>query len=60
MSFSIIQLLKNEKLTVENYATWKANLNMIHVVDDLRFILIEECPPFPTPNAVQTAKDAYN
>ena len=60
MSSSIIQLLKNEKLTDENYATWKSNLNMILVVNKLCFVLIEAFPPSPAPNASQTIKDAYD
>ena len=60
MSSSIIALLKNEKLTGENYATWKSNLNTILVIDDLRFVLTEECPPIPARNASQSARDAYD
>ena len=60
MSSSIIQLLKKKKITDENYATWKSNLYMIMVNDDLYFVLMEECPPFPARNASQNVKDAYN
>ena len=57
MSSSITQLLKNKKIICENYAT---NLNMILVNDDLHFILIKECPPFPTRNPSHNVRDAYN
>ena len=60
MSSSIIALLKNEKLTGKNYTTWKSNLNTILVVYDLRFVLMEECPPVPARNAPQTVRDAYD
>ncbi|TYK00843.1 gag/pol protein [Cucumis melo var. makuwa] len=60
MSSSIIALLKKEHLTGENYAMWKSKLNMILVIVDLRFILMEECPPFPTQNASESIRDAYN
>ncbi|KAA0041279.1 gag/pol protein [Cucumis melo var. makuwa] len=33
---------------------------MIIVIVDLCFILMEECPPFPTQNASQSVKDAYD
>ena len=60
MSSSIIALLKKDQLTGENYATWKSKLNMILVIVDLRFVLMEECPPFPTKNASQSVRDAYD
>ncbi|KAA0037281.1 gag/pol protein [Cucumis melo var. makuwa] len=41
MSSSIIALLKKDQLTGENYATWKSKLNMILVIADLRFVLME-------------------
>ncbi|KAA0060240.1 gag/pol protein [Cucumis melo var. makuwa] len=59
MSSSIIALLRKEQLTGENYATWKLKLNMILVITDLHFVLMEECP-FPTQNASQSVKDAYD
>ncbi|KAA0067938.1 gag/pol protein [Cucumis melo var. makuwa] len=60
MSCSIIALLKKDQLTGENYATWKSKLNMILVIADLRFVLMEECPPFPTKYASQSVRDAYD
>jgi len=60
MSSSIVALLKNEKLTSENCTTWKSNLNTIMVIDDLRFVLMEECPPIPSHNASQSVRDAYD
>ncbi|KAA0047691.1 gag/pol protein [Cucumis melo var. makuwa] len=39
---------------------WKSNLNMILVIDDPRFVLMEECPPSPTRNASRIVRDAYD
>ncbi|XP_038885834.1 uncharacterized protein LOC120076130 [Benincasa hispida] len=60
MTSSLIQLLAFDKLIGNNYATWKTNLNTILVIDDLQFILTEECPPIPSSNANRTVRDAYN
>ena len=60
MSSSIVALLKNEKLTGENYSTWKSNLNTILVIDDLRFVLTEKCPPILARNASQSVRDAHD
>ncbi|XP_038904195.1 uncharacterized protein LOC120090541 [Benincasa hispida] len=60
MSTSIIQLLASEKLNGDNYGTWKSNINTILVIDDLRFVLTEECPPSPGPHANRTVYDAYD
>ncbi|KAA0043025.1 gag/pol protein [Cucumis melo var. makuwa] len=60
MNSSIVQLLASEKLNDDNYAAWKSNLNTILVVDDLRFVLTEECPQTPASNANRTSRKAYN
>ena len=60
MTNSIVQLLASEKLNGGNYATWKSNLNTILVIDDLRFVLTEECPPNPILNTNRTVQDAYD
>ncbi|XP_022158202.1 uncharacterized protein LOC111024739 [Momordica charantia] len=60
MSTSVIALLAIEKLNGKNYTQWKTNLNAILVVDDLRFVLTEECRQPPTPNAVRASRDAYD
>ncbi|TYK01348.1 DNA-binding protein HEXBP-like [Cucumis melo var. makuwa] len=33
---------------------------MILVIADLSFVLMEECPPFPTKHASQSVRDAYD
>ncbi|XP_050935160.1 uncharacterized protein LOC127143909 [Cucumis melo] len=60
MNSSIVQLLASEKLNGDNYEAWKSNLNTILVVDDLRFILTEECPQTPASNANRTSRKAYD
>ncbi|XP_038882362.1 uncharacterized protein LOC120073628 [Benincasa hispida] len=60
MNNSIIQLLASEKLNGDNYSAWKSNLSTILVVDDLRFVLIEECPQAPASNANRTIREAYD
>ncbi|XP_050945127.1 uncharacterized protein LOC127150669 [Cucumis melo] len=60
MNRSIVQLLASEKLNVDNYATWKSNLNTKLVVDDLRCVLIEECPQTPASNANRASRKAYD
>ncbi|KAA0047871.1 gag/pol protein [Cucumis melo var. makuwa] len=60
MNSSIVQLLASEKLNGDNYATWKSNLNTILVVDDLRFVLTEECSQTSASNAYRTSQKAYD
>ena len=60
MNTSIVQLLASEKLNGDNYSAWKSNLNTILVVDDLRFVLTEECPQAPALNANRTVREAYD
>ena len=60
MSYSIIQLLKNGKLTGKNYATWKSNLNKVLVNNALHFVLMKECLPSPAQNASQNVRDVDN
>ncbi|TYK22241.1 gag/pol protein [Cucumis melo var. makuwa] len=57
---SIVQLLGSKKLNGDNYAAWKSNLNTILVVDDLRFVLTEECPQTPASNANRASRKAYD
>ncbi|KAA0060266.1 gag/pol protein [Cucumis melo var. makuwa] len=60
MNSSIVQLVPFKKLNGDNYAAWKSNLNTILVVDDLRFVLTEECPQTPASNANPTSRKAYD
>ncbi|KAA0035987.1 gag/pol protein [Cucumis melo var. makuwa] len=60
MNGLIVQLLASEKLNGDNYAAWKLYLNTILVVDDLRFVLTEECPQTPASNANRTSRKVYD
>ncbi|TYK19580.1 gag/pol protein [Cucumis melo var. makuwa] len=60
MNSSIVQLLAFEKLNGDNYAAWKSNLNTILVVNDLKFVLTEECPQTSTSNANRASRKAYD
>ena len=60
MSNPILSLLATEKLTDDNFAKWKKNMNIILVLDNLKFVFTEECPPQPTANANKSQKDAYD
>ncbi|KAA0035580.1 gag/pol protein [Cucumis melo var. makuwa] len=60
MNSSMVQLLASKKLNGDNYTAWKSNLNTILVVDDLRFVLTEECPQTSASNANRTSQEAYD
>ncbi|KAA0062741.1 gag/pol protein [Cucumis melo var. makuwa] len=60
MNSSIVQLLAFEKLNGDNYAAWKSNLKTILVIDDLRFVLAEECPQTPASNVNRASREAYD
>lgn len=59
MSNSIIQLLASDKFNGEGYSNWKSNINKILVVDDLRFILMEEFSPLTSSNANRNIWEVY-
>ncbi|XP_038877282.1 uncharacterized protein LOC120069564 [Benincasa hispida] len=59
MASSLVQLLASNKLTGDNYATWKSNLNTILVIEDLQFVLTEECPPVSGSNANRNVQETY-
>ena len=61
MASAIISIIKQqEKLTGDNYVKWKSDMNAILVCEDLKFVLMEECPPEPAPNTGRAARNAYN
>ncbi|XP_038887054.1 uncharacterized protein LOC120077225 [Benincasa hispida] len=60
MSNSIISFLAHEKLAAKNYTTWKILINTKLVVNDLKFVLYEECPQTPGPNTEQNVRKAYD
>ncbi|XP_050938509.1 uncharacterized protein LOC127148520 [Cucumis melo] len=60
MNSSVVQLLASKKLNSDNYTAWKSNINTLLVVDDLRFVLTEECSQTPASNANHTSWEAYD
>ena len=60
MSKPIFSLLATKKLTDDNFAEWKKNMNIILVLDNLKFFLTEEYPPQPAANANKSQKDSYD
>lgn len=50
MTSPIVSLLGTEKLNGENYALWKNTINTILVINNLKFVLTEDCPPVPGPH----------
>ncbi|XP_038874918.1 uncharacterized protein LOC120067424 [Benincasa hispida] len=60
MSNSVIQLRASDKFNRDGYSKWKSNINTILVVDDVRFMLIEECSPVPSSTATRNVLDIYD
>ena len=50
MSNPILSHFVIEKLTGYNFAKWKKNMNIILVLDNLKFVIMEKCPPQPVAN----------
>ena len=46
-------------MTGENFAKWKSNINLLLVNEDLRIVLMEECPPEPVAKAAREAFDHW-
>ena len=42
-----------------NYASWKNTINTVLIIDDLWFVLVEECPQVPAANATRTVREAH-
>ena len=55
----IIALLANEKLS-DNFIKWKANINIVLICENQKFVLTEECPPKPPANASRTVREIYD
>ncbi|TYK25814.1 gag/pol protein [Cucumis melo var. makuwa] len=58
MTSATLNMLATDKLNGNNYASWKNTINTV-LIDDLRFVLVEECPQVPTANATRTAQEAH-
>ncbi|XP_038887089.1 uncharacterized protein LOC120077266 [Benincasa hispida] len=60
MSKAILKLLNADKLNDDNYTSWKNTINTLLIIDDLRFVLVEECLQVPTVEAFENVHDAYD
>ncbi|XP_038904283.1 uncharacterized protein LOC120090636 [Benincasa hispida] len=58
MTTTTLNLFATKKLNSDNYATWKNIINIVLIIDELRFILIEECPQVP-PTCYSNVREAY-
>ncbi|KAA0040515.1 gag/pol protein [Cucumis melo var. makuwa] len=54
-----LDMLAADKLNGNNYASWKNTINIVLIIDDLRLVLVEECPQVPAANATRTVQEAY-
>ena len=50
MTSATLNMLAADKLNGNNYASWKNTINTVLIIDDLRFVLVEECPRVLTAN----------
>ncbi|KAA0055677.1 gag/pol protein [Cucumis melo var. makuwa] len=50
MTSATLNMLTADKLNSNNYASWKNTINTVLIIDDLRFVLVEECPQVLTAN----------
>ena len=59
MTSATLNILAADKLNRDNYASWKNTINTVLIIDDLRFVLVEECPQVPAANATRTVREPY-
>ncbi|KAL0561491.1 hypothetical protein IC582_001919 [Cucumis melo] len=59
MTSATLNMLAADKLNGNNYASWKNIINTVLIIDDLRFVLVEECPQVPAANATRTVREPY-
>ncbi|XP_073288471.1 uncharacterized protein, partial [Primulina huaijiensis] len=60
MSSGPVLALLNEKLVGENFLKWKSNINIALVCENLKFVLMEVCPPEPPLNASRSVREIYD
>ena len=58
MSNPIVGLFSKEVITGNTFPKWK--LNLMLVSGSIRFVLIEDRPSFPGPNASKNLRDDYD
>ena len=55
-----IALLANEKLSDDNFAKWKSNINIVLIYENQKFVLFEECPSELPANASRIVRERYD
>ncbi|XP_038891609.1 uncharacterized protein LOC120080998 [Benincasa hispida] len=60
MTSAIISLLGTDKLTKKNHVTWKNMINIILVIDNLKFVLTKKCSPISRLAASRNVREAYD
>ena len=59
MTSVTLNMLAADKPNGNNYASWKNTINTMLIIDDLRFVLVEECPQVPATNATRIVWKAH-
>ncbi|XP_038880420.1 uncharacterized protein LOC120072071 [Benincasa hispida] len=59
MTSTTLNLLSVDKLNGNNYTSWRSIINTMLIIDDLRFILVEECPQVPAVGVSRNVRNAY-
>ena len=60
MANTIVALLSRTVLTGENFQKWKSDMNIVLMSENIRFILIDPCPPINAANAQQAMRENYD
>ncbi|XP_038885847.1 uncharacterized protein LOC120076149 [Benincasa hispida] len=59
MTSVAISLLGVDKLTDENYTSWKNTINTVLVINNIKLVLMKDCPPVLGHTASRNVHDAY-
>ena len=60
-SFSpLVTIFNQNKLTGSNYVDWKRNLGIVLTAEELKYVLTQPCPTFPSLDAPLEEKQQYN
>ena len=60
MTNPIIALLSKDDLTGDNFQKWKSNLNIMLVVENIRYVLNVPKPPLPNNTATRQVKAEFD
>ncbi|OVA04163.1 hypothetical protein BVC80_7929g2 [Macleaya cordata] len=59
-SFSPLHIiLKENQLTGPNFVDWKRSLDIVLTTQDYKFVLLEDCPAVPGPDALEPVREEY-